>query len=79
MKKLILAAVLSTVAVGSAFAYAPDELAQTYVYDVSTLVPGADTANLTSAQVSRIETVLSTNQYDELEKAGAIKVILGLN
>jgi hypothetical protein len=79
MKKLILAAALSTVAVGSAFAYAPNELPQTYVFDVSTLVPGADTSNLTSAQVGQIQTVLSTNSYDESEKAGAIKVILGLN
>jgi hypothetical protein len=79
MKKLFLAAALSTVAVGSAFAYAPNELAQTFVYEVSTLVPGADTSNLTTDQVGRIETVLTSSSYDESEKAGAIKVILGLN
>jgi hypothetical protein len=79
MKKIILAAALSTVAVGSAFAYAPNELPQTYVYEVSTLVPGADTSNLTTAQVDRIQTVLSSSSYDESEKAGTIKVILGLN
>jgi hypothetical protein len=79
MKKLFLAAAVSTVAVGSAFAYAPNELAQTFVYEVSTLVPGADTSNLTTDQVGRIETVLTSSSYDESEKAGAIKVILGLN
>lgn len=80
MKNVIIAAVIALAGTTASFAATgSDGLSQSLRLEVSRLAPGADLNNLTSKQVTAIESLFvdSENLRSGNNPAGAIAVILG--